>query len=385
MFARRRPAREGAYRGGAPAATLDLVVPSDAHPVRVHALWRESLARVWLRRLVTVPGLLAVTALVLALLPALLAVSVIVDSLGRRPWVTVRFQLALASVLVMHVIALVGLLVAPLCGGGDMARRQRRVHEFVAWWGCTAWRLATRIYRMKLQVEGDQAAAPGPVILFARHAGLLDTLLPVVLLSARHGMRIRFVMKHTLLWDPCIDLLGHRVPTAFVRRGTRHHARELAVVERLLVDLDPRDVIVLYPEGTRFSPRRRRRVLTSLARRQPAYWDRAERLRHLLPPHPGGPLALLGQERPVDVVFCAHIGLEGAGHFRDLIAGRLLDTTVRVRFWRVPAAEVPRERDAQLDWLYAWWARMDAWIASHRARPPASTSAAARDVNGPCA
>src|SRR5690606_37395246 len=122
------------------------------------------------------------------------------------------------------------------------------------------------------EVESDEAASPGPVILFARHAGLLDTLLPVVILSVRHGMRMRFVMKHTLLWDPCIDLLGHSVPTAFVHRGTRHHSRERAAVERLLVGLEPCDVIVLYPEGTRFSPRRRRRVLASLARRHPAYW-----------------------------------------------------------------------------------------------------------------
>lgn len=354
----------------------------------MHALWRESLARVWLRRLVTGPGLLVVTALALALLPALLALSALADLLWRRPWVAVRFQLALAGVLIMHVVALVGLLAISLGGSGSgdrMARRQRRIHDFVAWWACAAWRLAARIYRMKLEVQGDHAAVPGPAILFARHAGLLDTLLPIVILSVRHGMRMRFVMKHTLLWDPCIDILGHSVPAAFVHRGTRHHARERAAVERLLVGLSARDVIVLYPEGTRFSPRRRRRVLASLARNHPAYRDRAERLRHLLPPHPGGPLVLLGQGRAVDVVFCAHTGLEGAGHFRDLIAGRLLDATVRVRFWRVPAAEVPQGRAARLDWLYAWWARMDAWIEVHRARPPALTRTGAGDVNGPCA
>jgi hypothetical protein len=36
---------------------------------------------------------------------------------------------------------------------------------------------------------------------------------------------------------------------------------------------------------------------------------------------------------------------------------------------RVPAAEVPRDPAEVARWLYAWWARIDAWIAG-RVAPP---------------
>jgi len=38
--------------------------------------------------------------------------------------------------------------------------------------------------------------------------------------------------------------------------------------------------------------------------------------------------------------------------------------TVHARWWRVPTADVPRTavREAQVDWLYDWWERIDAWI-----------------------
>ena len=32
------------------------------------------------------------------------------------------------------------------------------------------------------------------------------------------------------------------------------------------------------------------------------------------------------------------------------------------RYWRIPAAEVPREKDELIDWLFGWWATIDDWI-----------------------
>jgi hypothetical protein len=40
-----------------------------------------------------------------------------------------------------------------------------------------------------------------------------------------------------------------------------------------------------------------------------------------------------------------------------------------MRWWRVPAADIPRQREAQIDWLFGWWERIDEWIAE---RPPVS-------------
>lgn len=60
-----------------------------------------------------------------------------------------------------------------------------------------------------------------------------------------------------------------------------------------------------------------------------------------------------------NAVFCAHVGFEGAGDRKDLWNDRLVDPWIRVRFWRVPRAEIPRNRGDRIDWLFDPWARVD--------------------------
>jgi hypothetical protein len=50
-----------------------------------------------------------------------------------------------------------------------------------------------------------------------------------------------------------------------------------------------------------------------------------------------------------------------------------MDHVVEARWWRVPAAGVPRtaDHDAQVRWLYDWWARIDAWISQNTPQPVA--------------
>jgi hypothetical protein len=50
-----------------------------------------------------------------------------------------------------------------------------------------------------------------------------------------------------------------------------------------------------------------------------------------------------------------------------------MEQVIVARWWRVPAAEVPRDRDEVVRWLYDWWERIDAWIDENRpVRAPAS-------------
>jgi hypothetical protein len=38
-----------------------------------------------------------------------------------------------------------------------------------------------------------------------------------------------------------------------------------------------------------------------------------------------------------------------------------------MRWWLVPAAEVPAGEEERIDWLFAWWARIDDWIDERQA------------------
>lgn len=64
-------------------------------------------------------------------------------------------------------------------------------------------------------------------------------------------------MKQELLWDPCLDIVGNRLPNYFVDRAAKDTARELAHIASLARELAPGQRVVMYPEGTRFSETKR--------------------------------------------------------------------------------------------------------------------------------
>jgi 1-acyl-sn-glycerol-3-phosphate acyltransferase len=317
------------------------------------------------------------TAIELAWLPALLVVAAIADvargrTAGHGRWSYVRFVATATWALWMHVAGLVGLWMSWVAGGrwlGARPDRQRQLDLAVQrWWARNVWRGAAWLYHLKLELKGEEALEKGGFVMMSRHASLLDTILPLVFLADTWGHRLRYVIKRELLWDPCIDISGDRFPTAFVRRGGPDHDVETARVMTLLDNLGEHDVVVVYPEGTRFSEKKRERVLRSLMRKHPEAGRWAETLRHVLPPHPGGTHALLGPGAH-DVVFCAHTGLEPVNHFKDLADGALLDARILMEFWRVPACDLPSDPDEQERWLRSWWERIDVWIDEHRVSP----------------
>jgi aminopeptidase N len=75
------------------------------------------------------------------------------------------------------------------------------------------------------------------------------------------------------------------------------------------------------------------------------------------------------------VVFGAHAGFEAAGGFWDLWRGSLVGRVIRARFWRVPAAEIPADREARVAWLFEHWRRVDAFVGAELAAWDAVESA----------
>jgi 1-acyl-sn-glycerol-3-phosphate acyltransferase len=235
------------------------------------------------------------------------------------------------------------------------------------WWACSLFRQAARIFRLHLEVTGDESVEPTPVVVMIRHASLADTLLPEVVLGASHGLRVRYVLKRELLFDPCLDVVGQRLRCAFIRRGSGEGARELEAIAALGRELGPREAALIYPEGTRVTPEKQRRALERLtATATPERVTRASALRHVLPPRTAGPLALVEAAAPADVVWLAHTGLEGLATLRDVLTGGIVGRHIQMRLWRTPRSAIPREREAAVRWLDEEWARMDGWI--HAAR-----------------
>lgn len=319
----------------------------------------------WARRAITIPGLLVLWLVDLAALPLLVVAAVLADVVrGSRSFALVRFQLALAVLLSLHVAGLFLLLGAWLAGLAWGRKRERALDaRGEAWFARTAWRAAVRLFGMRVTVEGEELLdRAGPVVVMSRHASLLDVLLPIVFVCGGGGQTARFVAKRELLWDPCIDLVGHRLMTAFVERGGRAHEADIGKVESLADGLGTRDAVVIFPEGTRYSETKRAHALAAFAKHDDDSYARALGLRHLLPPRLDGPLGVLAHSGAADVVFCAHSGLEDARDLRDLVTGALVGRHVQIRFWRVPAREIPTSRELQVDWLWSWWECLDGWI-----------------------
>jgi hypothetical protein len=64
----------------------------------------------------------------------------------------------------------------------------------------------------------------------------------------------------------------------------------------------------------------------------------------------------------------AHAGLDNIITVSDVWGKFPINQVIRARWWRVPYDEVPRSADheAQLQWLYGWWERIDTWIPENR-------------------
>jgi 1-acyl-sn-glycerol-3-phosphate acyltransferase len=313
--------------------------------------------------------------LLAVLLPVALPVALVYDAFFRTRFIAVRSLLLLAWFLTCEVwgLAATGLLflAQATLARHDRARADRWFYALEPLWAGALFRGAQRIFGFRVVMDPESDTGMGPLIVFARHTSMGDVLLPLLLLGPR-GLRMRYVMKAELLFDPCLDIVGHRVPNTFVQRNSGDAAPEIAAVVRLLDGISTRDAVVIFPEGTRFSPEKRARVLARIeASGSEVAARQARALEHVLPPRPGGALGLLEANPGGDVLFFAHSGFDGIATVVDLWAGKLVGATIRVFTWRVPFAEIPKDRESRLAWLAENWKRVDTWVGAHRTPPEA--------------
>ena len=309
------------------------------------------------RRAATIAVVFTLLIAVTFLAPLLVVVGGVVDLtrqlFGSKTWVTLRSLGFLWVYLVGEAWALVALLVtAPLSEKAKLEVTYRLQQRWASW----NLKALQALFGLTLVVEGTEEASPGPVVVLSRHASMVDTLLPAAIVSRGSGIRLRYVLKKELLIDPALDIAGNRLPNVFIDRSSGE-ASDRAAIRALAENLGPHDGVLIYPEGTRFSESKLRRLQSKTSDSSPSGF------RRVLPPRPGGTLAIL-ETANADVVVFAHHGLEGLATVREIWAGGLVGSQISVRMWRIEEGRIPAGRSERVEWLNALWAEIDDWVVS---------------------
>jgi 1-acyl-sn-glycerol-3-phosphate acyltransferase len=336
----------------------------------------------WLRRTRGIALEVVAVVLLTVLLPVALLVALLVDFrlwvFRRKPFMAVRL-VAMAECFLLNEMRglLTELGIFVLCAGRDSPRRRRLMYGLRINWAATHLASIRILFGLRFSVEGLELAGPGPVVILIRHASIIDNMLPDAVIARTHGLGLRYVIKRELQMIPTIDIGGRWVPTVFVRRASSDGAAEVAALRPLAHDLGRDEGLLVYPEGTRWTAEKLARAQEIIAERQPDVAPLANRLRNLLPPRLGGPLALLEESRGVDVVVCGHVGLDGFEYISDIWSGALVHTDVRIKLWRYAADEVPEGVEDMTAWLYDVWQTLDDWVGEQRGQAAAESSVSA--------
>jgi len=311
---------------------------------------------VLLRRLASIPLLFVAAILYVVLFPFLVLIAWGFSRLsGARG--AIPTLLFVGGYLLYEIGGLARLFWVWLTGrqAADYMDRNRTVQY---WWANALRNWVSRCFRLRFSLSGSDALHGRPAMVFPRHASLADTVLPIVFYGIPERIKMRYVLKRELLWDPCLDVGGNRIPNHFVDRSGEDSQQAVAAVDALTATLGDNEGIAMFPEGTRFTPAKHARLgqskneeLRGLAARWP----------DLLPPRLGGTLAILGANPGNDLLYMAHTGFEPASRLKDLLSGAWLDSEVRIHFWRVPFSEIPAP-ERQKAFLFEQWDRMQSCV-----------------------
>jgi 1-acyl-sn-glycerol-3-phosphate acyltransferase len=325
------------------------------------------------RRLVLAPALVALTLVVVTAFPVLLMTAAVLSPFAQGRWRPVRLLMLVTLHLVLESLMLIELLGLWVASGLGMWIRRpyfERIHyDIVQAYLSVVFRVAQRVLHLEIVTQGPTPDAfPGhPLIVCCRHAGPGDSFILLHALMSWYQREPRVVLKDTIAWDPAIDVLLGRLPSRFVSpRGDAGDRLERQVGE-LARDLDEDDAFVIFPEGGNFTPERRQRAIDRLRKHSmDEMAARAERMRHVVAPRPGGFLAALDAAPDADVLMVAHTGLDHMLTMADVWRELPMDKRLVMRWWRVSREEIPEGREERIDWLFERWQQIDTWVEEHR-------------------
>jgi len=309
------------------------------------------------RRLVSIPAVFVLTVLVTVATPLWLPVAVLVDA------ARLKFRFPLARLLTFALfwcwIESAGVARCFLAWATGRAADEDLHYRIMAWWSGLLLRALGVTIGIDPRVEGLAAVDGGNAIVLARHASLADSLLSGWVFSNVAALHPRYVLKRELLFDPCLDIVGLRVPNHFLDRQATDSVIELEALNTLGATVAAGSVAVIFAEGTRANDRKRARALEKIGERNPERAAQLSGLRRLLPPRPAGSSALLEGAPEADVVLAWHTGFDGLDTFSGMI-DKLSRPLPPVRFvmTRFDRGSVPDGAEFA-GWLDDRWLEMD--------------------------
>ena len=319
------------------------------------------MSKAWLRRTVTITVLGLIDILVTFLVPVWVPLFAVYDlARGKVRMPTLRLM---TFGLLWAWIETAGVFLMFLLWATGQSRNHGAHYRTQRWW-CGRIIAALRLtVGLRVSIIGTEHVDRGPYVVFCRHASLADSIISCFIVNNTLGLEPRYVLKSDLEMVPCLDLLGHRTPNCFVRRGSSNVAGELAALMRMMDGLGEGQAAVIFPEGSRANPEKRERELARLAERHPDRHARLGGLQRLIPPKPAGAKAMLDAAPGADVITVWHEGLDGLDTFPGMLSA-LAERTVgaHVVVTVHPRAEVDAAADFT-EWIDRRWVEMDDAVA----------------------
>jgi 1-acyl-sn-glycerol-3-phosphate acyltransferase len=331
----------------------------------------------WVRRLVLVPLLLVLTLLALIAVPFVVVVGGLLSPVVPMAGRVVRVALFGLAYLLVDSAAVLAAFVLWVASGFGLRLRspgfQTAHYALMRWVLASLMNAARSLFGLRVEVEPEPRQAPDlsrPLIVLSRHAGPGDSFVLVSGLLSTYRLRPSVVMKAALQLDPSLDVLGNRLPNTFIAPRKGADTRILEEIAALGAALQPGGALLIFPEGANFTPNRRLRSIGYLEKlKMLRQAEEARALEHVMAPRPGGVWAATSAAPGADVVFVAHTGLRDVGELADAWRSLPIQQPIKARWWRVPAEEVPRDKDEQERWLYRWWGKLDQWIDLQQPTP----------------
>jgi 1-acyl-sn-glycerol-3-phosphate acyltransferase len=174
------------------------------------------------------------------------------------------------------------------------------------------------------------------------------------MLGVPFNFLIRYVLKKELLLDPSIDIVGQSLLNFFIERRSRNIKNEIKNIGFLGKNLMNKEAVTIYPEGTRFSFKKKVFILNKFKSNYDYnFYKYCKLLKKTLPPRANGAIELLlNNKNEADVIFCAHKGFE---LFNNLFKHKVMNKSIYVNFKRISFNRIPKNKKKIKKWFLNEW------------------------------